>query len=292
MTKRISSLAVIVTLCVPMPAMAHPGSAIVVDPLGQIWFLDTGDGLWKIDIHGALIRIGGNRFHWMTLDRDNSFSGTTLPRDIARVGRSPTLLIASDYPIAMGRDGNLYYPSVGAEGRLRIMRALPSGQTSVLATLPATTVGGDSLKWVNGLAGGADGALYFTENNSIRRVGMQGQIATVATNLHIAGCVSIPGNGASDGLLLRGLSVDAAGVIYVAASGCGSVLRISPSGRVTKLVQLESPWSPTAVALFGTDVYVLEYLHTEVEDRRAWVPRVRKISADGRSVVIAKVERK
>jgi hypothetical protein len=69
------------------------------------------------------------------------------------------------------------------------------------------------------------------------------------------------------------------------------VLRISPDGRVTKLVQLESPWSPTAVALFGPNVYVLEYLHTAVEDRRAWVPRVRKISADGTSVVIATVER-
>ena len=80
-------------------------------------------------------------------------------------------------------------------------------------------------------------------------------------------------------------------MIYVAASGCGSLLKITPQGRVTKLVQLEPPWSPTAVALFGTDVYVLEYLHTEIEDRRAWVPRVRKVSADGNSVVIAKVER-
>ena len=78
--------------------------------------------------------------------------------------------------------------------------------------------------------------------------------------------------------------------MYVAASGCGSVLRITPDGRVTKLVQLQSPWSPTAVALFGRDVYLLEYLHTEVEDRRAWVPRVRKVSPDGKSVVIAKVE--
>jgi sugar lactone lactonase YvrE len=292
MNQRMLSMAAAATLCAAMPAKAHPGSAIVVDRLGQIWFLDTGDGLWKVDTHGALVRIGGNRFHWMTLDQGNAFSRTPLPRDVARVGTSPTLLIASDYPVAMGRDGNLYYPSVRPGGRVQIMRALPSGLTSVLAILPATTADGDSLKWLNGLTGGADGAIYFTENNSIRRVDMQGQITTVAANLRVAGCASIPGNTPSDGLFLRGLSVDAAGVIYVAASGCGSVLKISPDGRVTKLVQLESPWSPTAVALFGTDVYVLEYLPTEVEDRRAWVPRVRKISVDGRSVVVAKVERK
>jgi hypothetical protein len=281
----------ILALVAPKPAQAHPGSAIVVDRLGQIWFLDTGDGLWKIDTHGALIRVGGNRFHWMTLDQENVFAKATLPRDVTRVNTSPTLLIASDYPIATGRDGNLYYPSVGANGRVQIMRMLPSGQTSLLATLPATAANGEPLKWLNGLTGGADGNLYFTENNSIRRVTMQGQVATVVKDVRVPGCVSIPGNSSSGGPFLRGLSVDAAGVIYVAASGCGSALRITPDGRITKLVQLESPWSPTAVAHFGNDVYVLEYLHTEVEDRRAWVPRVRKVSADGKSVVIATVRR-
>jgi sugar lactone lactonase YvrE len=273
------------------PAMAHPGSAIVVDRLGQIWFLDTGDGLWKIDTHGALIRLGGNRFHWMTLDQDNRFSGATLPRDVTRVGESPTLLIASDYPIAMGRDGNLYYPSVAPSGRVQILRAPPTGLATAVVTLPATTASGSPLQWLNGLTVGADGHLYFTENSSIRRVTMQGQLETVVTDLRVQGCARIPGNAPSEGPLLRGLSVDAAGVIYVAASGCGSLLRIEPQGRVTKLVQLEAPWSPTAVALFGADVYVLEYLHTEIEDRRAWVPRVRKVSADGTSIIIAKVER-
>jgi hypothetical protein len=281
----------VVALFASRPAQAHPGSAIVVDRLGQVWFLDTGDGLWKIDTHGALIRVGGNRFHWMTLDQNDVLARVTLPRDIARVGTSPTLLIASDYPIATGRDGNLYYPSAGPGGRVQIMRMLPSGLTSVLATLPATTASGEPLKWLNGLTGGADGGLYFTENNSVRRINAQGQVATVVSDVRVSGCASIPGNAPSEGPFLRGLSVDAAGVIYVAASGCGSVLRITPDGRITKLVQLESPWSPTAVALFGTDVYVLEYLHTEAEDRRAWVPRVRKVSADGKSVVIAKVER-
>lgn len=289
--QRTVGLAVAVACLAATPAMAHPGSAIVVDRLGQIWFLDTGDGLWKIDTHGTLIRVGGNRFHWMTIDQDNRFARAALPRDVTRVGTSPTLLIASDYPIAMGRDGNLYYPSVAPNGRVQIMRAPPSGSATVVATLPATTASGPPLEWLNGLTGGADGHLYFTENRSIRRVTMQGRVETVVKDLRVPGCAAIPGNAPSDGPFLRGLSVDAAGVIYVAASGCGSLLRITPQGQVTKLVQLEAPWSPTAVALSGTDVYVLEYLHTEVEDRRAWVPRVRTVTADGRSAVIATVQR-
>ena len=42
-----------------------------------------------------------------------------------------------------------------------------------------------------------------------------------------------------------------------------------------------APWAPTAVAVAGRDVYVLEYLHTPGDDRREWIPRVRKIAANG-----------
>jgi sugar lactone lactonase YvrE len=274
-------------------ALAHPGSAIVVDRLGQVWFLDTGDGLWKIDRSGRLIRMGGDRFHWMTIDPDNLFARTTLPsRDIGRVGTNPTLLIASDFPIAFGVDGNLYFPSHARDGRVQIMRTLPTGATSVLATLPATVTNAEPLQHLNGLTGGEDGALYFTENKAIRRITMQGRVSTVAADVHAPSCAAIPGNPASDRPFLRGLAVDARGVMYVAASGCGSVLKITPDGRVSTLVQTQSPWSPTAVALFGADVYVLEYFHTEIEDRRAWIPRVRKISSDGKSVVVATVARR
>jgi hypothetical protein len=57
------------------------------------------------------------------------------------------------------------------------------------------------------------------------------------------------------------------------------------------VLQLESPWSPTAVALFHGEIYVLEYLHTAAEDRLQWLPRVRRISPDGRAVVIASITR-
>ena len=289
-------LALAATCLLATPALPHPGSGIVVDRLGQIYFLDTGAGLWKIDTQGKLIRVGGPAFHWMTIDADDRFAGIRLPSgsagEITRVGSSPTLLVASDFPIAIGRNGNLYYPSRGPGGRVQIMQLSPSGQTSVLATLPATTVSGKPLLYLNGLAAGADGSLYFTENDAIRRISMQGQVSTVVADLHLDGCASIPGTTANDHPLLRGLEVDARGVIYVAASSCGRVLKITPDGQVSTLAQTQSPWSPTAVARFGSDVYVLEYLHTAVESRRDWLPRVRKISPDGKTVIVATVDRR
>ena len=271
----------------PTTLGAHPGSGIVVDRLGNVYFVDTGSGLWKIDPRGVLVKIPAPRFHWLALDAYDRFASARLPSgstgDITRVGSMPTLLLASDYPVAIGTDGNLYYPSRRPGGAvLDLLRVEPTGRSSRLATV--------ALPYLNGLAAAPDGSLYYTENRAIRRVSSQGEVSTVADHIALGTCARIPGND-SDDPLLRGLAVDSSGTVFVAASGCGSVLKVAPGGRVSTVLQLESPWSPTAVALFHGEIYVLEYLHTAVEDRLQWLPRVRRISANGESVVIASVSR-
>ena len=272
------------TLILTLPVFAHPGSGIVVDRLGQVYFVDTGSGLWKIDAHGTVTKIATPRFHWLALDADDRFRNVAVPTrsqgEIERAGSRPTLLLASDFPLTVARDGNLYYPLRGNRGSLDIMRLTPDGRSSIDTTL--------SLPYVNGLAAADDGSLYYTEDAAIRRIAADGKVATVSAHVVVSGCSPIP---AADAPLLRGLAVDAKSNVYVAASGCGSVLRVTPAGRITKVLQIEPPWSPTAVALFKGDVYVLEYLHTEVEDRLAWLPRVRKISPDGKAVILATISR-
>jgi sugar lactone lactonase YvrE len=271
--------------------VAHPGSGIVVDRRGEIYFVDTGAGVWKIDLNGKVTQVPSPRFHWIAIDPDDRFSTANLPTgargDITRVSTSPTLLVASDFPIAIGANGNLFYPSYASSSGLQLMELTPSNRTTVLKNLRA------DLKWLNGLAAGTDGSLYYTEDNAVRRIGARGEVSTVVANLKIPTCVSVPG---SSRPMLRGLAVDSHGTIYVAASGCGSVLKISARGKVTTVHQLQSPWTPTAVALFGSDIYVLEYLQTaasmEPEDRLAWLPRVRKITADGQSRIIASIDRR
>jgi hypothetical protein len=53
-----------------------------------------------------------------------------------------------------------------------------------------------------------------------------------------------------------------------------------------------SPWAPTAVAVGGKDLYVLEYLHTASDPRREGLPRVKKVSPGGATVLLAAVERR
>src|SRR5215204_3230048 len=99
------------------PVLAHPGSGIVVDRLGQVYFLDTGSGLWKIDTRGARTHLSPLRNHWLAIDPNDRFTQSRLPTDpgrdwvISAAGSNPTLLISTDFPLVVGQEGHLYYPS-------------------------------------------------------------------------------------------------------------------------------------------------------------------------------------
>ena len=285
-----SVLIILLVAGLPSSAAAHPGSGIAVDRKGQVFFLDTGSGLWKIDTQGRLSHLSNTLFHWLVIDEENRFANTSLPSgaqgEIVRVGSDPTVLLSSDFPIAIGNDGNLYYQS-GTEGQLHLVKLTPSGATSVVSDFPRT-VSGEPLPYLGGIVSGPDGSLYYSEDSAIRRMDPQGGVSTVVTVRAPANPPSIPGTDRHP--YLRGLAVSAAGIVFVCDTGDGQLLRVGPNETITRLFQTESPWSPTGVALFEGDVYVLEYLHTERDVRREWSPRVRKIAADGTSRLVATLD--
>jgi sugar lactone lactonase YvrE len=284
---------VVITALLWTLATAHPGSGILVDRAGQIYFLDTGSGLWRIDTRGALAHLSPLKNHWIAMDPNDRFTRSSIPTDPGRdwvitpAGSNPTLLISTDFPLVIGEDGNLYYPSV-REANARMLRTDPTGRTTTLATLPRTAAG-EAVRWINGITAGPDGSVYYTEDAAIKRIDRRGTVTTGATVAALTRGPSIPGNEKHP--YLRGLKVDANGVMYVADSGDARVLKIAPDGMTTTLVHLESPWAPTDVALFGDVVYVLEFLHTPGDERLEWMPRIRKIAADGTSRVIMTVDK-
>jgi formylglycine-generating enzyme len=293
----VTRIASLLLLCASLEKpSAHPGSGIAVDQNGRVFFTDTGQGIWQIDPNGQVSAHEGSAYHWMALDRATQ-NLAPWPRfdepstSIERVGSNPALLISSDFPIASSQDGAIYYPEFQNGGPLRVFKLDLEGRRTVLATLRASADGAD-LQWLNGLATGPGGSLYFTENSAVRRITPQGVVSTVARNIRVADCRRIPGAPEQLGPLLRGLDVAQDGTVYVAASACGTLLKINPQGLATPVLRLEPPWSPTGVAIKGGDIYVLEYLHTSGGDRREWLPRVRKISiASGTNTIIAAIER-
>jgi sugar lactone lactonase YvrE len=275
---------------------AHPGSGIAVDQEGNVYFVDTGSGIWKLDRKGKLSKLSAPAFHWMTTDIDSRLAAVTLPRFsrggaiVTRDAGDPRILVSSDFPITVGRDGSLYYPWLDEKEQLQIFRLAPSGMTTVAAT-PPPGAEGKSRRWLNGIVATSDGSLYYAEDKSITRVTSEGEVTTVVADVTISDCASVPGAEPELGPYLRGLDVDAHGTIYVAAAGCGAVIKITTDKKITTILRASGPWSPTAVAVSGTDLYVLEYLHTASDERREWLPRVQKVSADGSVVTVATVHR-
>ena len=281
---RVTVLLIVATVGA-LPASAHPGSSIAVLPDGTIYFVDTGGGVFSIEKGGRVVRREGPAFHWFAFDAGSRFRQTPWPRlpgaEIHSAGANPTIVLSSDFPVVIGTDGNFYYPDGSGGVRIRLTAITPSGNRSVRATLPAIRRRGETITWLNGLAAARDGALYYSEDRAIRRVDPRGQVTTIVDPVAVPDCAPLSVMEPGLGAYLRGLAIAADGSIYVAATGCGAVVRIDPRGKVSNVLKAEAPWSPTAVATRGSDVYVLEYLHTASDDRREWFPRVRKLTKDG-----------
>jgi hypothetical protein len=280
-------------LLVGSTTSAHPGSGIVVDRNGQVYFTDTGKGVWKIDAQGKLAYIPASRFHWMAIDLSGYFAesqknfGEYFER-VTPQSSKPTLIMNSDFPLVVNKDGNMYYADT-RHSSAKIVRRTPDGKKSVIAS--------DKIfEFINGIAAGQGGSIYITEAsnanaNTIRKITMNGTATIIATFV---------GKTANDLPLetvpsyCRGLAVDAKGFIYVAASGSRSVLKISPQGIISTLLQDPSPWTPTGVTVFNGEVYVLEWhdvAASDLEVRTAYIPRVRKIGIDGKITTLATVSR-
>ena len=94
--------------------LAHPGTGIIVDKYGNVYFIYTGVGVAKISPGGKLTYIykeatGG---HWMCLDEHGIFAQTQPKyfKRITPVGIKPAIIYASGgSPVVVNRDGNFYY---------------------------------------------------------------------------------------------------------------------------------------------------------------------------------------
>jgi hypothetical protein len=277
--------------------LAHPGTGIVVDKYGNLYFIYTGVGVAKISFDGKLSYIyKATDGHWMCLDEPGSFSNTQ-PEYFKRItpdGTKPSIIYAGGgSPIMVNKDGNFYYGGMQnndlKRGSKTIVRETPGKHQTVFVPTLKNVL--DKLEdGITGLAAGPDGSVYAACWNSLLKITPDGQVTTLAHPVLVSDCDEDPADHkeANRGIpLLRGIDVDSGGTIYTAATSCHCLLKIAPDGKIKTILKAERPWSPTGVAVWNGNIYVLEYTNANGPSTEGWFPRVRKIDKDGRVTIIA-----
>jgi hypothetical protein len=275
-------------------AYGHPGGGIGVDARGRVYFTDTYKGIQLIDERGRTSVLGGEPVHWMALDESGKWADAAPPPECGRAspdGAVPAVLTNPNAPCAVDADGRVYFLKDEA-----LYRRPAGGAPAALLVKGADMKA--KIRLVTGLAVGPRGSVYVlgvdssdrttgTDYHAVFRIDPGGTIAAVAENF-------VPGNGEPldevRWAYCRGLAVD--DTVYVAGTGSRAVYRIGADGKAGVVLKAEAPWSPTAVAVRGGEVYVLEYDHTPAgATGRRWEPRVRKVDKDGNVTLLAHIRR-
>lgn len=289
---------------------AHPATGIVLDRAGNIFFSDL-ETIWKIDTVGKLsvfrAGVSGRHVHELAIDGQDNIYGADYsyeaPKYISDIwkmspsGKFEYLMEPTDNPpramsIWRDREGNSYWIDQNNHTKTQtlLLRRSPDGEVTTLA---GSAYGhadgkGSAAKFssVGGVAFGPDGSLYLADGASVRKVTMDGTVTTLASGLDArtsddkpAALVGSYGN-------LAGVAIDSANNVFVADAGNRRLLRINREGKVDVLLRTDPPFFPYGVVAGpGGDIYVLEVGFTLPSSSSG--PRVRKISADGKSTILA-----
>lgn len=300
---------IVVAVLLANNASAHPAWGIAVDRQGQIYFSDL-ETVWKINRQGNVSTfregVGGRHVHNITIDAEDNIYGIdnsynpqteTFPRAIWRMSPKGefSYLVPMTNNLPPGRDvwrdsdGNTYSvePYNNERRESKIIKRAPDGATSLFAGGKYGYLDGQKDKAefgvITDMTFAADKTIYMTNDDKVRKIDKFGMVTTVYGKKISAENQKKPETPSR----LFGLAVDEQNNVFAADHANRRVLKISPGGAYASVFSTEPPWSPTGVALSRSDLYVLESWYDEKE---AFIgTRVRKLTADGKIIVLATV---
>lgn len=310
MTRRPRAGLVLAALLWAASARANSIASIVVERNGDVYFSDyVRDKIWKVDGRGALTVALANRHSYhLVLDSGGAIYGENRParggdvtiwrlepggsaQEVFRPARYGRTASYRGTVFTIDRQGNLLYlrdcqvVRLGEDGGLTALT--PHGCRETAWSDPLIVYGHlhGSLAW------GPDGALYFSDGRSIRRIGPDGSVTTLDGRPTSLFAGHQPDEPRYESLM--GLAVDDRGNVYAADKDSRSILRFHTDGRTDVVARLGMFWSPTALALSGSTIYVLVNLRFPTPGFLSGVfgnPTLQKLSADGRITTVSTVK--
>jgi hypothetical protein len=272
----------------------------VVDKKGNVFFGDVNRNIvWKIDSHGIVTKfVLAKHSHILKLDD----AGMLYGQHLEYISRNDTWLYqywkaspdgnvrnmsdaeAHNIFDLRDRNGNTYVLDSDAHKRIaHIHKVNTRGDTTLFA-------GGNwgdkdgrgqsaEFRTIGSAIWGLDGSLIVASGGMVRKVSPEGSVTTLAGKMDGLGDPDGPN---ASGIL--GVAMDSTGNIFAASWEKHKVIKITPAGNVTTILESGMFWLPTGVTVVGSDVYVLEHragVTGLLEKTGLGGPRVRKISANG-----------
>jgi hypothetical protein len=293
----------------PAGAAANSVASVVVSRDGRVFFSDyIRNRIWEFTPGGGLrLRVRGKHTHHLDLNEDGILYGEHVPPD----RRWPSLwrmtpdgIVSNAAPAAgagpdgpypgtvflAGRDGSFEYLK-----ECRIVRLTPDGRETPVAgnPCPERAWKEEALRYGHlhgSLVRGRDGAVWFTDARTVRRVGADGSVRTLAGR-----SVDLFAEPQSDERhfdRVMGLAIDLHGNLVVADRKTRRIIRIAPGGDETVVATLGFLASPIGLGISGEDLYVVAESRLPVPAFLAGLagnPRLIRISPAGRITTVARV---
>lgn len=263
--KRLAAVS-LATLMFASPAAAHPGSGIVVDRNGNVFFVMLGsNAIMKLSRDGSVrVLVDDERLrlpHHLVLGKDGAlYAASDFDGKVWRVGadgslrehfnsnrvprpappRSELFVGFAGDPFTLDSAGNVYALATKLDSA--ISRITPDGQVTPLAgNAKFGELHFSSMTW------GPDGALYLSDETRVWRIVGDSATAIVPRGVELRRAT--------------GLAVDSEGNIYVADFGADRIVRLAPDGSVNTppaVAELHLR-NPTGVTLADGAIYVLDF---------------------------------
>ena len=257
--------ALLFTLLLALPALAHPPVSVVFDSRGNAYYSDLAQ-VWQVAPDGTKRVVVPNvHTHELYMDAQDNLFGEHLwyegeatnkwghyvwRRDAS--GRVTKVIpnregFLHDYSFVRDRAGNMYFAKDHT-----VIRRTPAGRNEVIAS-----GGFRDIRWMTVRP---DGTLYFTDAGDLVRITPDKRVTRPVRAMIKRSPLRLY---VGDRHAIQGIWTDAAGNVYLADSANAQVRRVTPAGAASVVAESTPPWTPSGG---GVDrrgrLWVLEYSPT------------------------------